>query len=213
MNYSDSILENKAFNLFKQGLYYIVLSIVIILAGCLVLVYGFHFRPYNVLSDSMYPIYRAGDLVVVQPKDNYVVGDILKFDQDGLAVTHRCIAIFNYNSTTYYVCHGDNVQNVDGSVADQKWEDDVAYINENVDLDNVTSTDLFTIDGEKVDNVQVVPESKIEGIVVTSFSQWGTYSSFIQEHNFLIIAIVVSIWCVVETIQNELDMKRSLRLL
>ena len=213
MNYSDSILENKAFNLFKQGLYYIVLSAVIILAGCLVLVYGFHFSPYNVLSDSMYPIYKKGDLVVVQPKDSYVVGDILKFDQNGTPTTHRCIAIFNYNSINYYICHGDNVQNLDGTYQGTEWKDDVEWINENVDFSTVTPTDIKSIDGKEVNNIQVVPESKVEGIVVTSFSNWGTYASFIQEHKFLVIAIVVSIWCVVETLQNELDMKRSLRLL
>ncbi len=212
MNYSDSILENKLFNLFKQGLYYIVLSIIIILVGCLVLVYGFHFRPYNVLTNSMYPVYGAGDLVVIKPQSDYNVGDTLKFDHNGTPTLHRCVAKFEYSGTIYYICHGDNVQNLDGSDADQDWRDDVEWINnkDNIDIESMTPNEIETQLGI---NAQVVSENKVEGVAVTSFSRWGTYFEFIKEHNVLIIAIVISIWCVVETIQNETEIKRSLRLM
>ena len=83
MNYSDEILENKSFNFFKQLMYNIVVAICIILAVCLILVYGFKFRPYEVLSNSQAPYFTVGDMVIVKGQDSYEVGDIIKFDHNG----------------------------------------------------------------------------------------------------------------------------------
>lgn len=212
MNYSDSILENKLFNLFKQGVYYICLSIIIILAGCLILIYGFSFRPYNVITDSMAPVYTAGDLVVIHPDDSYEVEDILKFDRNGLPTLHRCIAIYEYQGERYYLCKGDATNDLDGTGRGMDWEDDVAWINnkENIDLDSMSPSE---IEDQFGGNVQVTTLDSIEGKSVTSFKNWGTYATFIQEHRVLVIAIVIAIWCIIETLQNEIDIKRSLRLL
>ena len=53
----------------------------------------------------------------------------------------------------------------------------------------------------------------IEGKVVASLKNWGSYFNFVSEHKLLIIAIIVSIWCVSATAQNEIEMKKSRRLL
>ena len=59
MHYNDQILENKPFNFFKQLMYNIALAICIMLVGVLILVYGFKFRLYEVLSDSQYPYFKT----------------------------------------------------------------------------------------------------------------------------------------------------------
>ena len=66
MNYSDQILENKAFNFFKQLTYNIALALCIMLVGVLVMVYGFGFKLYEVLSPSQAPYFTTGDMVIVK---------------------------------------------------------------------------------------------------------------------------------------------------
>lgn len=209
MNYSDEILENKSFNFFKQLMYNIVVAICIMLAVCLILVYGFKFRPYEVLSNSQAPYFTVGDMVIVKGQDSYEVGDIIKFDHNGVPTTHRLIAIKEYQGTTYYICHGDNVQNTDGSYDhDYQWEIDR--------LDDMTYEEILNgtdeNDTKLVINVQIVTEADIEGKVVASLNNWGSYFSFINAHKLLIIAIIVSVWCVSATVQNELDIRRTRRL-
>ena len=191
MNYSDEILENKAFNFFKQLMNNIVLAICIILVVCLVLVYGFKFRPYEVLSNSMAPEFVAGDMIVVKAQKEYVEGDILKFDNAGLPVTHRLLDIREVDGVTYYLCHGDSVSDLtQEDVKQMSWEEV---------LDDGT--------------IQRVRLESIEGKVVASLKNWGSYFNFVSEHKLLIIAIIVSIWCVSATAQNEIEMKKSRRLL
>ena len=209
MNYSDEILENKSFNFFKQLMYNIVVAICIILAVCLILVYGFKFRPYEVLSNSQAPYFTVGDMVIVKGQDSYEVGDIIKFDHNGVPTTHRLIAIKEYQGTTYYICHGDNVQNTDGSYDhDYQWEIDRLTDMTYEEILNGTDEN----DTKLVINVQIVTEADIEGKVVASLNNWGSYFSFINAHKLLIIAIIVSVWCVSATIQNELDIRRTRRL-
>lgn len=209
MNYSDEILENKSFNFFKQLMYNIVVAICIMLAVCLILVYGFKFRPYEVLSNSQAPYFTVGDMVIVKGQDSYEVGDIIKFDHNGVPTTHRLIAIKEYQGTTYYICHGDNVQNTDGSYDhDYQWEIDRLTDMTYEEILNGTDEN----DTKLVINVQIVTEADIEGKVVASLNNWGSYFSFINAHKLLIIAIIVSVWCVSATVQNELDIRRTRRL-
>ena len=209
MNYSDEILENKSFNFFKQLMYNIVVAICIILAVCLILVYGFKFRPYEVLSNSQAPYFTVGDMVIVKGQDSYEVGDIIKFDHNGVPTTHRLIAIKEYQGTTYYICHGDNVQNTDGSYDhDYQWEIDRLADMTYEEILNGTDEN----DTKLVINVQIVTEADIEGKVVASLNNWGSYFSFINAHKLLIIEIIVSVWCVSATVQNELDIRRTRRL-
>ena len=190
MNYSDEILENKAFNFFKHLMYNIVLAICIILVVCLVLVYRFKFKPYEVLSNSMFPVFKAGDMIVVKAQKEYVEGDILKFNNSGLPVTHRLLEIREVDGITYYLCHGDSVSDLtQEEIKNMTWEE-------------------IKDDG----TIQRVQLNNIEGKVVASFNNWGSYFNFIGDHKLLIIAIIVSIWCVSATAQNEIDMKKNRRL-
>ncbi|MBQ8615566.1 MAG: hypothetical protein IJ415_03260 [Clostridia bacterium] len=209
MNYNDQILENKPFNFFKQLMYNIALSICIMLVGVLILVYGFKFRLYEVLSDSQAPEFVKGDMVIVKAQKEYEVGDIIKFDTT-IPVTHRLIAIMEENNTTYYICHGDNVQSANpANGADTApWREDSEYVQSLID------NGLSLSDVQKTaQNIQVAKESQIEGKVIGHIGNYGTYFQFIKSHYMLLIALVAGIWCINSTVQNEIDMRRCGRLM
>jgi signal peptidase I len=44
-----------------------------------------------VVSNSMSPLLEAGDLVLIQEKDSYGVGDIIQFERSGLLYIHRIV--------------------------------------------------------------------------------------------------------------------------
>lgn len=209
MNYNDQILENKPFNFFKQLVYNLALAICIMLVGVLIMVYGFKFRLYEVLSDSQAPEFVKGDMVIVKGQDEYKVGDIIKFDTS-IAVTHRLIGIKTENNVDYYICHGDNVQSVNpANGADTaKWTEDRDYIegliNQGLSIEDIKKSSQ---------NIQVVKKSQIEGTVVAHIDNYGTYVKFIKEHYMLVIALVAGIWCISSTVQNEIDIKKARRLI
>ena len=209
MNYNDEILENKAFNIFKQVLFDIVLAICIMLAIALIFVYGFKFRPYEVLSDSMYPVFKTGDMIIVKAQDNYEVGNIIKYNLEGKAVTHRLIAVKEYNGVKYYITHGDNVQspNVEnGEDPVDDWKIDAQF------FEDKEYSDIVVNGTKQYPNIDVLEISDIEGKVVTSISNYGTYVNFIAEHKLLVIAMIIAIWCVCATVQNEIEMKKTRRI-
>ncbi len=209
MNYNDQILENKPFNFFKQLMYNIALAICVMLLGVLIMVYGFKFRLYEVLSDSQAPYFVKGDMVVVKPQKEYKVGDIIKFDTS-IAVTHRLIAIKTENNVDYYICHGDNVQsaNPHNGAETAPWQEDSQYVQSLIDqqksLEEIKNS---------TQNIQVVTLNQIEGKVVSHIDNYGTYFQFIKSHYLLLIALVAGIWCISSTVQNEIDMKKTRRLL
>lgn len=208
MNYKDDILENKAFTFFKQLMYNIALAICIMLVGVLILVYGFNFKLYEVLSDSQAPTFVKGDMVVVKAQDDYKVGDIIKFDTT-IPITHRVIAVINESGKVYYICHGDNVQNADGSYEGRgEWKDDKSYI-EDLQEDGLNVAQISAKCGN---TIQVVNKSQIDGKVLTHVDNYGTYVKFIKNHPMLLVALVAGIWCISSTIQNEIDMKQTRRL-
>ena len=209
MNYNDQILENKPFNFFKQLMYNIALSACIMLIGVLIMVYGFKFRLYEVLSDSQMPYFGKDDMVVVKAQKEYKVGDIIKFDTT-IPVTHRLIAIKTENNVDYYICHGDNVQsaNPNNGAENAPWREDAQYIQSLID-DNKTLSEIKS----SSQNIQVVTLNQIEGEVVSHLNNYGTYFQFIKTHYMLIIALVAGIWCISSTVQNEIDMRKSRRLM
>ena len=212
MNYSDNILENKEFNFFKQLMYNLALSICIMLLLALIAVYGFKFRLYEVLSDSQAPFFKTGDIVVVKEQESYEVGDILKFSLDsGMPVTHRLIGIYeDASGKKYYICHGDNTQSCNPAYADRtmKWEDDSQYVKE------VLETSATWQEAKsKIKNSQIIEEKQIEGAVVTHIDNYGTYLQYIKDYYMLIIALVLGIWTITTTVQNEIEMKKCRRLM
>lgn len=210
MNYNDGILEHKEFKFFKQLMYNIALAICVMLALTLILVYGFKFQLYEVLSDSEYPHFKTGDIVVVKPQKQYKVGDIIKFQHEGIPTTHRLIAIMEDEGKTYYICHGDNVQPADPSNDDLTvdWEKDSEYVQGLIDEGK-----NWKYIKENSRNVQNPTLDKIDGKVIASLDDYGVYVAFIKAHYMLFIALALAIWCVSGSVQNELDTKRDRRLM
>ncbi len=209
MNYNDEILDNKAFNFFKQLMYNLALSVCIMLVGVLILVYGFNFRLYEVLSYSQEPYFTKGDMVIVKPQKEYKVGDIIKFDETGyLPTTHRLVGILEENGTTYYICHGDNNQNADGSPNTKcDWEDDAKFVQSLID----SGKTIAEIE-DLASNIQTPTASQVEGKVVNHIDNYGTYITFIKEHSLLIISLLAGIWVISNVVQNEIDIRKTRRL-
>ena len=211
MNYKDDILENKAFNLFKQLMYNLALAICIMLVGVLVCTYAFKYELYVVQTGSEEPFLPVGCLVVVQEQENYEVWDIITFYlTDTFLATHRLIAKHEEGGKTYYICHGDNVQNADGSACiESGYEDDVKYIQSLYEANpNLTIEEIRDLAGE----IQTPTIDKVKGKVVNHINNYGSYVQYIQSHYMLLIAIVAGIWCVSGFVQTEIDIKRSRRL-
>lgn len=206
MNYNDQILENKAFNIFKQFMFYIVLAIVIVMGGCLVMVYAFKYKPYQVLSNSMSPVYYKNDMVVTKAQNKYYIGDILKFTKSTMPTTHRIIDIKQNGNTTIYICFGDastipafQLEGLDVAQSYDNWKT------------FVQTTDLSILESGYGGALQFVESQYAEGKVVAVFKRWGGYYEFINNHKILLIGMVVGIWCVIETIQGEMEIKRGRR--
>lgn len=76
---------------------------------------------YTILTQSMYPTIKAGDIVMTYKEDNdkYNVGDVVTFISDkngGMTVTHRIQEVFNVNNTYSYKTKGDNNNTADSEV-------------------------------------------------------------------------------------------------
>ena len=212
MNYNDQILENKTFNFFKQLMYNIALSICIILVGVLVMVYVFKFNLYEVKSPSQAPYFTTGDMVIVKAQDKYVVGDIIKFDETenkNLPTTHRLVGKITEGDKTYYICHGDAVGNLNGKkLTKSDWKDDAEYI-KSLQEQGMTFSQIRAECGNQI---QTPTFDQIEGKVVGSMKNYGTYIQFIKDHYMLFVALVAGIWCISSVIQNEIEMKKTRRL-
>ncbi len=207
MNYNDQILENKPFNFFKQLMYNLALSVCVILLGVLIMVYGFKYELYEVLSDSQAPYFVKGDMVIVKAQNEYKVGDIVTFEQDKIGlVTHRLIAIQTINGEKIYYCHGDNVDSVDPSATEIKpWREEAEFIQNLIDSNMPVQT--------HADNIQAVKKAQIKGRVENHIDNYGKYFQFIKAHYMLLIALVAGIWCVSSVVQNEIDIKKFRRLM
>ena len=212
MNYNNEMLENKAFNFFKQLMYNLALAICIILVGVVVMVYVFKFNLYKVESDSEAPYFTTGDMVVVKAQDKYEVGDIIKFDitpDKSYPTTHRLVGIVTEGEETYYICHGDNVGNLNGTKkTESDWKDDAAYIKK-LKEDGLSKSQIV----EKCGNLIQTPTiEQIEGKVVASMKHYGAYVQFIKDHYMLFISLVAGIWCICSVVQNEIEIKKTRRL-
>lgn len=219
MNYNNEILENKEFNFFKQLMYNIALAICIMLVGVFVLVYGFNFRLYNVESGSEEPYIMVGDMVVVKEQAEYNVGDIIKYDKttnNTFPVTHRLIGIFTDNGgTTFYICHGDNVDSADPNRVEHlaPWEEDAKYVADYFEqCDTIQDYENGKFEN-KPHNIDVIYKDNIEGKVVGVVSNYGTYFNFIKQYPAILVAIVGGVWCITEVLKNEIEMKKTRRLL
>jgi len=90
----------KAVTIFCNILAYAIIIAIILFAGGIVLARALEYPPMTVLSDSMYPSYRVGDLVIIDTKssqEELAIGDIITYDSnrreggDPVYVSHRLV--------------------------------------------------------------------------------------------------------------------------
>ncbi len=102
-----------------QGAVFLLLAAVIAMNGVLLvkrLVYKeelpsvFGCSVVTVLSGSMEPEFSPGDMLVIKRKDDYQVGDIVTYEQQGSFITHRIIE----QDETGFLTRGDANNAPDG---------------------------------------------------------------------------------------------------
>ena len=76
----------------------------------------------------MAPVLEIGDKVKVKEKEVYEVGDIIAHTHRDHIYISRIIFVFKEGSINFFLCRGDNLQNLDGTNANGEWSDDTAYI-------------------------------------------------------------------------------------
>ena len=68
----------------------------------------FTYKPIAILSNSMNPIFKRGDVVIYKKEENIVPGNIIIFQYQNQMIVHRVVSINNY-----YVTKGDANNSVD----------------------------------------------------------------------------------------------------
>lgn len=204
MNYKE-LLKSKIFNFSKQLLCNLIYSICIVGLVALFIVHFFNYAIYDVFSNSQYPTIKQGDLVVVKYQPNYSVGDIVKFHdlQTGLPIVHRVISIKKSGLSTYFICHGDNVQSVANFVLQDEqipyvlsWKKDSEFV------ENLTLEEIKT---KAKDVVQIVEVSKIEGKVVATLKGVGFVFRSLKKYCLHIVLSVFIVWKVGDLLMLNIE--------
>lgn len=74
----------------------------------------FGYKPLTILSNSMQPVFDAGDVILINVNKEPKEGDVITFKHpDGVLVTHRAVRTFEKDGTTYFETKGDNNEHVD----------------------------------------------------------------------------------------------------
>ncbi len=68
----------------------------------------FHYQPIAILSNSMNPTFRRGDVVVYEKEKNILPGDIIVFQYERQIIVHRVVSI-----NEYYITKGDANNTID----------------------------------------------------------------------------------------------------
>ena len=73
------------------------------------------FRALTVLTGSMSPKLKAGDIVIIREvsKDSIKVGDVVTYNTDNLLITHRVNQIVNKDNNILFITKGDANNTVD----------------------------------------------------------------------------------------------------
>ncbi len=80
---------------------------------------------YTILTQSMYPTIKAGDIVITYKEDQnkYNTGDVITFISEkngGITITHRVQEVFKVNDEYSYKTKGDNNNTADSEITSGK---------------------------------------------------------------------------------------------
>lgn len=77
----------------------------------------FGYKPLTILSNSMQPTFSAGDVVLINIKEQPKVGSVVTYKHpDGILVTHRVVRTFQKDGINYFETKGDNNKQVDDMI-------------------------------------------------------------------------------------------------
>lgn len=102
------VYHYKKYNPLKRIPLYLILIILILFF------YGkFKYQPVAIMSNSMVPVFRLGDAVIIEKiNDKNIkdikVGTIIIYNLDNAAIVHRVIKIINVGGEEEYITKGDN---------------------------------------------------------------------------------------------------------
>lgn len=72
----------------------VVLSIIIIFNLCSILdISFFNYRIFKVVTGSMEPNIKIGDVVLIKKEKNYKIGDIVTYKHENNYITHRIVSV------------------------------------------------------------------------------------------------------------------------
>lgn len=106
----------------KKGIAGNIIFVIIIIVYIMFVNGVFRFVPVAVMSNSMYPLFQRGDVIVyekVKPTD-LEVGDVLVFRNDNKVVLHRINKITWKNEEIYIITKGDNLDTIDVQITTSK---------------------------------------------------------------------------------------------
>ena len=103
--------------------YFIIISIMF-----LFIIGVFDYKITAIMSNSMYPLFERGDVVITKNIDDIneiKVGDIIKFKRDNEFIIHRVNKISKKNNKIVFITKGDNNLSVDENLV---YEEDIESV-------------------------------------------------------------------------------------
>ncbi len=106
--------KNKEFNKKRAKVHSVIylLPLILIVIILMVLISGvFKYKIFAIASNSMYPTFSRGDVVIMEKKVHDIeikIGDVIVFNHEGRVYVHRITKIKKYNNMLYYTTKGDN---------------------------------------------------------------------------------------------------------
>ena len=103
--YSKRVIKHSLRFLMITNALTIIVSILIVLF----MLGFFKYQSIAILSNSMNPIFRRGDVVIYKKDENILKGDIIVFKNENQIIVHRVVNVYE----DYYVTKGDANNTVD----------------------------------------------------------------------------------------------------
>ena len=124
--------EEESVNVYKKSIGYYVerVSLVFIMLIIALVSSAFKYSLSAIASDSMYPEIKRGDAILMSKPsqkelDSLKKGDIIAYEENGIIITHRILAIEEEDEETYFITKGDNNSTKDVT---KKKKDDIIGI-------------------------------------------------------------------------------------
>ncbi len=108
LSYPASIM---LFSIYHITLYFKldILSLPLLILALVFLISGtFTYKVSSVLSESMEPLIKPGDLIIIEKDQFFKKGDILYFKKDNIYIIHRILEEKHLYDGIFYITKGDN---------------------------------------------------------------------------------------------------------